>query len=213
MRQGVVTKRGDTPLMDSSGTAGTDLIPANSKSAAAAYHDRETVRLPDGELLRVADAIARLPWTPMLCPTMPHQYVVSSWREIRPTDFAAILAMIRESPDTRLAYWRGYQWPTRYWHGPDGFRYWTNSASNPADTILNRTDDVDDTRPVDEGGQPIRDWGGCPWEPQSSHVYERVRIEGRWGWWPSIAALAAGYQPCRACQRRPHPRFGRVSAG
>ena len=36
------------------------------------YRDRESVLLPDGSALAVSDAIARLSWQPMLCPTMPH---------------------------------------------------------------------------------------------------------------------------------------------
>lgn len=167
----------------------------------AVYHDRESVRLPDGGFLRLIKAIERLPWVPMLCPTMPHQYIVSGWRDVEATDLAAILAMIRHSPDTRLAYWRGYQTPNRYWHAPDGFRYWTSPAYNRAEFVLNRTNEMDDTRPVDQGGQPIKNWRGCPWEPQGSRIYER--IEGRDGWWPSAAAIAAGCQPCRSCQRRP----------
>ena len=99
--------------------------------------------------------------------------------------FDAILAMIDHSPDTVLAYWRGYQWPTRYWHGPNGFRYWTTPGFAPT-----------------SGGEPIRDWVGCPWEPQGDgpRIYERV--ESLEGWWPTAAALAAGYRPCRSCQRR-----------
>ena len=136
---------------------------------------------------------------------MPHQYVVSSWQDCDPVALDAILAMIRGSRQTVLAYWRGYQTPNRYWHGPDGFRYWTSAGIFPerGDTILNRTDAPDDTRPVADGAQPIPDWGGCPWEPQGSHVYEWVQVEGRYAWWPSAVALAAGYKPCRACLRRP----------
>jgi len=165
------------------------------------YRDRRSVLLPDGSVLALTDAIARLEWQPMLCPTMPHSYVVSTWSSLDRSAFDAILAMINDSPDTVLAYWRGYQWPTRYWHGPNGFRYWTTPGFVPASTVLNRTDDVDDTRPVSSGGEPIRDWVGCPWEPQGSHVYEHV--ESLDGWWPTAAALAAGYPPCRSCQRRP----------
>ena len=109
----------------------------------------------------------------------------------QPPDGARLLARV---PD-----------PNRYWHGPGGFRYWTSAGIFPdrGDTILNPTDAPDDTRPLADGGQPIRDWGGCPWEPKGSHVYEWVQVERRYAWWPSAAALAAGYKPCRACLRRP----------
>jgi hypothetical protein len=173
--------------------------------AGAVYRDRESVLLADGSVLRLTDAIDRLSWQPMLCPTMPHEYVVSTWSSLDRVAFGAILAMIRDSPDTVLAYWRGYQWPNRYWHGPNGYRYWTTPGYASGSIVLNRTNAVDDSRPVRDGGQPIRDWVGCPWEPQTNdpRVYERV--EGLDGWWPSAAALAAGYQPCRSCQRRPEP--------
>jgi hypothetical protein len=122
--------------------------------------------LADESVLRIADAIDRLDWQPMLRPTMPHAYTVSTWRSLDRTSFDAVLAMIDHSPDTVLAYWRGYQRPTRYWHGPNGFRYWFTPGYEPGSIVLNRTDDVDDTRPVALGGEPIRDWVGCPWEPQ-----------------------------------------------
>jgi hypothetical protein len=171
---------------------------------AVAYRDRDSVLLADGSVQPIADAIDRLEWQPMLCPTMPHAYVVSTWISLDRSSFDAILAMIRHSPDTVLAYWRGYQRPTRYWHGPNGFRYWTTPGYEAGSIVLNRTDDVDDTRPVALGGEPVRDWVGCPWEPQgaSPRIYEWV--ESLDGWWPTAAALANGYQPCRACQRRPH---------
>lgn len=134
------------------------------------YRDREAVLLPDGSALAVTDAMARLAWQPMLCPTMPHEYVVSTWSSLDRSAFDAILEMTRHSPDAVPAYWRGYQRPTRYWHGPSGFRYWTSPGYTSGSIVLNRTDDIDDTRPVDPGGEPIRDWVGCPWEPQGSHI-------------------------------------------
>ncbi len=124
-----------------------------------AYHDRGSVLLADGSVLGVSDAIAGLPWQPMLCPTMPHQYVVSTWSSVDRQGFGAILQMIDHSPDTVLAYWRGYQWPTRYWHGPNGFRYWTTPGFRAGSVVINRTDDTDDTRPVALGGKPIRGLG------------------------------------------------------
>jgi hypothetical protein len=178
-------------------------ISATGETAdAVAYRDRDSVLLPDGSALAMTDAIGRLNWQPMLCPTMPHAYVVSPWSSLDRSAFDAILAMIRHSPDTVLAYWRGYQPPTRYWHGPNGFRYWTSPGYEAGSIVLNRTDDVDDTRPVALGGEPISDWVGCPWEPQGEgpRIYEWV--ESLEGWWPTAAALANGYQPCRACQRR-----------
>ena len=179
----------------------------NGSAAAGSLQviDERTVAFADGARIDILEAIERLPWKTAYCPTMPHEYVVSSWQDCDPAALEAILAMIRGSRQTVLAYWRGYQTPNRYWHGPGGFRYWTSAGMFPerGDTILNRTDAPDDTRPVADGAQPIRDWGGCPWEPQGSHVYEWVQVEGRYAWWPSAAALAAGYKPCRACLRCP----------
>lgn len=117
-------------------------------SGGVTYRDRDSVILPDGSDLAMTDAIARLSWQPMLCPTMPHSYVVSTWSSLDRSAFDAILAMIRHSPDTVLAYWRGYQSLNRYWRGPNGFRYWTTPGSAPGSTVLNRTDDLDDTRPA-----------------------------------------------------------------
>jgi hypothetical protein len=173
-----------------------------SSGSDVAYRDARSVVMADGSVLAMSDAIDRLSWQPMLCPTMPHEYVVSSWGSLDREAFDAILAMIRQSPDTVLAYWRGYQWPNRYWHGPNGYRYWTTPGYAAGSVVLNRTDDVDDTRPLSSGGKPIRDWTGCPWEPQSNGARTYERVEGPEGWWPSAAALAAGYQPCRSCQRR-----------
>jgi hypothetical protein len=179
-------------------------MPVRTGTAATGvvYCDRNSVLLSDGSVLRIADAIDRLEWQPMLCPTMPHAYVVSTWRSLDRSAFDAILEMIRHSPDTVGAYWRGYQRPTRYWHGPNGFRYWTTPGYEAGFILLNRTNDVDDTRPVKLGGEPITGWVGCPWEPQGDgpRIYERV--EGLDGWWPTAAALADGYQLCRSCKRR-----------
>jgi hypothetical protein len=176
---------------------------AETTRPSVTYRDRESVLLPDGSRLAMREAIGRLEWQPMLCPTMPHEYTVSTWRSLDRPAFDAILEMIDHSPDTVLAYWRGYQRPTRYWHGPNGFRYWTTPGYEAGSIVLNRTDDVDDTRPVDRGGEPIEDWIGCPWEPQGPGPRTYERVKGLDGWWPTAGAIRQGYQPCRACRRRP----------
>ena len=183
-------------------TSGEGTTPAGKVT----YRDPQHVLLADGSVLAIGEAIGPLEWQPMLCPTMPHEYTVSTWRSLDRSAFDAILEMLRHSPDTVLAYWRGYQRPTRYWHGPNGFRYWTNPGYGPGSVVINRTDDVSDTRPVALGGEPIRDWIGCPWEPQGPgpRIYERV--EGLEGWWPSAKAIGTGYKPCRACRQRPEPQ-------
>jgi hypothetical protein len=166
-----------------------------------AYRDPESVLLADGSVLRIADAIDRLDWQPMLCPTMPHAYTVSTWRSLDRTSFDAVLAMIDHSPDTVLA--TGAATSGRPATGTARTAFaWTTPGYEPGSIVLNRTDDVDDTRPVDHGGEPIRDWVGCPWEAQgnSPRIYERV--ESLDGWWPTAGALVAGYPPSKACLRR-----------
>ena len=73
----------------------------------------------DAEIL---EAIAALPWVDQLCPLMRHQYAVL--RKSPTSAWYALDAMIRDSPDSYLAYFRGYRRPNRYWDGPDGLRYW-----------------------------------------------------------------------------------------
>ncbi len=167
------------------------------------FRDESSVELADGAVLSISDAIDRLPWVTAYCPTMPHQYVVSSLSDCDPVALTAILTMIRDSSKVVPAYWRGYPTPTRYWHGPGGFRYWISAGIFPSegDTVLNRTDAPDDTRPVATGGKPDTDWVGAPWALPGQDVYEWVPALK--DWWPSANAIRAGYRPCLACRRRP----------
>jgi hypothetical protein len=98
------------------------------------------------------------------------------------------------NPETYRAYFRGYRSPNRYWDAPDGQRYWLTRM------MINRCrpDSVEPLRLVSEGATSIPDWDGPPWAPDGIGIYEQS-ADGRW--WPTAAALAGGFQPCRACQR------------
>jgi hypothetical protein len=126
---------------------------------------------------------------------MPHEYVVQGKSD--PLQYAVLEAMVRpDNPESYRAYFRGYQSANRYWEAPDGLRYWSTRF------MLNRCepDSVEPLRRVSQGARAIRDWDGPPWAPNGSGIYQRA-ADGRW--WPTLAALASGYQPCRSCQRRP----------
>ena len=157
--------------------------------------DSRTVRGEDGREYDVIEAINALPWIRQLCPSMPHEYTVR--REGSPLGpFDIVDAILRSgNPDTYRAYFRGYQRPNRYWEAPDGLRYW------PTRFMLNRCepDSVEPLRRIDAGAKPIKDWDGPRFAPDHSGIYE-VDAKGRW--WPTAAALAGGYLPCKSCQRR-----------
>ena len=59
----------------------------------------------------VVEAIRALCWVDQLCPLMRHQYAVL--RKSPAWAWYALDAMIRDSPDSYLAYFRGYQRPNR----------------------------------------------------------------------------------------------------
>ena len=155
--------------------------------------DSHTVRAEDGSEFDVIQAIGQLPWVDQTCPLMPHQYAVLfkspdlAWRVLD--------AMVRWNPLSYRAYFRGYSTPNRYWEAPDGLRYWRTGM------MLNRCtpESVEPPRRVDQDAKPIRNWEGPPWAPNGSGIYFAVGKEC----WPTDEALANGFQPCRACQRRP----------
>lgn len=154
--------------------------------------DSRTVRAEDGSHSDVLEAIEALPWVHQLCPLMPHDYAVlfrspeSAW--------FALEAMVRWSPDSYRAYFRGYQTTNRYWDAPDGMRYWRTRFE------LNRCkpESVEPLRRRDEGAKPIRDWEGPPWAPDGSGLYAK-EPDGKW--WPRFEGT--DMKPCRACQRPP----------
>lgn len=145
-----------------------------------------------GLSLDVLDAIRVLPSVNQLCPLMPHQDAVL--RKSPAWAWYALDAMIRNSPDSYLVYFRGYQRPNHYSDGPDGLRYWRTGFE------LNRCtpDSVEPPRRVDQGAQPIAGWVGPPHAPNGADLYEQ-EADGRW--WPRFDGT--DYEPCRACRRRP----------
>lgn len=156
--------------------------------------DERTVRGDDGREYDVLKAVDALPWVHQLCPLMPHDYAVlfrsPEWA------WAALEAMVKWSPDSYKAYFRGYPTPNRYWVAPDGLRYWRTGK------MLNRCtfDSVEPLRRVDEGAKPIKDWDGPPWAPNGLGLYVQ-KSGGKW--WPTDEALANGYAPCKACWKGP----------
>lgn len=153
--------------------------------------DGRRLRADDGAVVDVLDAVAALPWVDQLCPLMPHQYAVL--RRSPEWAWFALDAMVRSSPESYLAYFRGYQSPNRYWEGPDGLRYWRTRFE------LNRCtlDSVEPPRRVDDGAKPIREWVGPPHAPNRAGLYARD-AEGKW--WPRFEGT--DMKPCRGCQRR-----------
>jgi hypothetical protein len=152
--------------------------------------DSRTVRAADGLEHDLLEAIEALHWVDQLCPLMPHQY--AALRKSPDWAWFALDAMIRWSPDSFLAYFRGYRRPNRYWEAPDGLRYWRTRFE------LNRCtlDSVEPPRRVDEGARPIPDWVGPPHAPNGAGLY----VEESGGrWWPRFDGT--NMQPCRACRR------------
>ncbi len=164
--------------------------------------DDHTVAGADGRTHDVLEAIEGLPWVDQLCPLMPHQYAHQSKAD--PLAYGVVEHMLKAAnPDTYRAYFRGYRSPNRYWDAPDGQRYWLTRM------MINRCrpDSVEPLRLVSEGAGPAPDWDGPPWAPSGIGIYEP---DGKGTWWPTEAAIANGFEPCRACRRKPvDPAGGR----
>ena len=164
--------------------------------------DAGTVVGPDGVQYDVPEAIAGLPWVDQLCPLMPHQYAHLSKSD--PLTYRVVEHMLKAAnPDTYRAYFRGYKSPNRYWDAPDGQRYWLTRM------MINRCwpDSVEPLRLVSDGAKPAPEWDGPPYAPNGIGIYEQ---DEKSLWWPTEAALADGFQPCKACRRKPvDPAVGR----
>lgn len=77
------------------------------------YIGEGTVRDADGAFHDVMEAMEQLPWTRQWCPFMPHEYAILGKS---PDDSWFILdAMIRVSPKSYRAFFRGYERSNRYW--------------------------------------------------------------------------------------------------
>jgi hypothetical protein len=155
--------------------------------------DARTVRDAAGTDHDVLEAIGALPWVKQLCPLMPHEYAHQT--KAHSLVYAVVEHMLKgANPETYRAYFRGYRSPNRYWDAPDGQRYWLTRM------MINRCwpDSVEPLRQVSDGARPVEGWDGPPWAPSGIGIYEQ---DAKGKWWPTEAALAAGFQPCRACQR------------
>jgi hypothetical protein len=152
--------------------------------------EERTIRGADDVAIDVLEAIDALPWIRQLCPLMPHEYAVL--RESPERSWFAVDAMIRLSPTSFLAYFRGYQRPNRYWVGPDSLRYWRTRFE------LNRCtlDSVEMPRRVDEGATPVPNWDGPPFAPNGTGLYAR---EADGSWLPRFEGT--DLVPCRGCRR------------
>lgn len=158
------------------------------------YVDERTLSGADGTQFDVLDAVQQLPWVRQLCPFMPHEYAIL--RKSPEQDWYVVEAMIRLSPTSYRAFFRGYPSTNRYWEAPDGRRYWRSRFE------LDRSDasDTEGLRRRDEGVHAIKDWDGPRWAPNGAGYYV-PSADGKW--WPSTKFFAEGYEPCRACRKPP----------
>ena len=116
------------------------------------YVDERTLRGANCTDYDVLDAVQQLPWVRQLCPFMPHEYAIL--RNSPEQAWFVVEAMIRLSPKSYRAFFRGYQSANRYWEAPDGRRYWRGRFE------IDRWDasDTEGLRRRDEGAHAIKDW-------------------------------------------------------
>jgi hypothetical protein len=100
--------------------------------------------------------------------------------------------LLASNPDSFKAYFRGYPSANRYWDAPDGLRYWRGGFE------IDRGQPDGVGQRVMPGAKPANDWDGPAFAPDGIGLYDQD-AKGRW--WPTEAALASGYQPCRSCQQ------------
>lgn len=137
------------------------------------------------------EAIQALPWTAQLCPLMRHEYTI--WKKGPEWAWNVLSSMLLGSnPGSFRAYFRGYQQANRYWDAPDGLRYWRGRFE-----IDHGQADGSGLRRVDAGTKRATAWAGPAYAPDGSGLYEQ---DEKGLWWPTDAALEAGYQPCRSCE-------------
>jgi hypothetical protein len=154
--------------------------------------DPRTVRGPDAQAHDVLDAISSLTWTEQLCPLMRHEYAIQQRSPRWAWD--VLSTMLRAgNPDSFRAYFRGYQTANRYWDAPDGLRYW---RGNRFEIDRGQADDAG-LRRVAAGAKRADGWAGPPHAPDGAGLYEQ---DEKGKWWPTEAALQAGFQPCRSCE-------------
>ena len=167
------------------------------------YVNERTLRAADGTDRDVLEAIDQLPWVRQWCPFMPHQYAILSMSSERA--WYIVEAMIRLSPRTYRAFFRGYDRTNRYWEAPDGNRYWRSRFE------IDRWDAADETglRRRDEGAHAIKDWDSAPWAPSGEGYY--IQTPNR-KWWPTGKFFDEGYEACRGCRKPPPDVLAKVGA-
>jgi hypothetical protein len=117
----------------------------------------------------------------------PHQYVLVGGLPNAQLEACHMLEFIVDRhPEAYLAYFRGYQHPTRYLEF-GGFRYWR--SRQPDRSFLNRArlDSCEPPRRVSDGARPIppEQWGAkYPWWPQGSGYGEWRREGAEWVFHP-----------------------------
>jgi hypothetical protein len=99
--------------------------------------------------------------------------------------------LLARNPESFKAYYRNYEKPNRYWDAPDGLRYWRGRF----EIDRGKPDGVGQRR-VSDGGRPSKAIDGPRFAPTGIGLYDQDE-KGRW--WPTYAALAAGYLPCASC--------------
>ena len=159
-----------------------------------AYVDEQTLSGPKGKTYSVLEAIDQLPWVRQWCPFMPHEYSILG--KSPEQAWYVLESMIRLSPKSYRAFFRGYQSANKYWEAPDGRRYWRGRFE------IDRWDAADTTglHRRDEGAHAIKDWNGPPHAPNGAGYYVRGS-DGKW--WPSEKFFADGFEACRGCRRPP----------
>jgi hypothetical protein len=132
------------------------------------YVDERTLSGAGGTQFDVLDAVQQLPWVRQLRAFMPHDYAIR--RNSPEQAWYVVEAMIRMSPKSYRAFFRGYQSTNRYWHAPDGRRYWRSRFE------LDRWDawDTEGLRRRDAGAHAIKDWDGPRWAPNGAGYYVRA---------------------------------------
>ena len=137
-----------------------------------------------GERFEFVEAAERLRWRwNRLAPSEPrmprHCYVVLVGLTAEETRAARVLEFVIEKhPAAYDAYFRLYQWASRYLEPGDGFRYWRSRIGERP--FVNRAlpEDSEPVRRVDEGAKPIpRD----QWHAKYAH-YRQGDGYGEWTW-------------------------------
>jgi hypothetical protein len=101
--------------------------------------------------------------------------------------------LLARNPDSFRAYFRNYETANRYWDAPDGLRYWRGRFEIDRD----KPDGVGQRR-VTDGGKPSKAIDGPRYAPTGIGLYVQDENDR---WWPTDAALAAGYLPCASCSQ------------